>query len=114
MAQIGLYVESHQEQRTKQIVDETIHTYDHLVECGYAGWIYFIFCYKEILMIGTITYTRQLRQNLIDLDNKKRKLVEDKNKQAVKLIEIEYNKLLGVYIEHSKQTLKKKCKEFKM
>lgn len=65
-------------------------------------------------MIGTITYTRQLRQNLIDLDNKKRKLVEDKNKQAVKLIEIEYNKLLGVYIEYSKQTLKKKCKEFKM
>ena len=65
-------------------------------------------------MIGTITYTRQLRQNLIDLDNKKRKLVEDKNKQAVKLIEIEYNKLLGVYIEHSKQTLKKKSKEFKM
>ena len=108
MAQIGLYVESHQEQRTKQIMDETVYTYDHLVECGYVGWIYFIFCNKEILMKDVIIYTRYIRQKLIDLNNKKKKLIEDKNKHAVKRIEIEYDDVLDVYIEYSKQSLKTK------
>ena len=53
-------------------------------------------------------YTRYIRQQLINLDNKKKKLIEDKNKHAVKLIEIEYNDLLGVYIEYSIQSLKTK------
>ena len=61
-----------------------------------------------------IEYTRFLRQLLINLDNKKEKLIEDKNKHAVKLMETEYNHLLGMYIEYSKQSLKnKKCKEVK-
>ena len=54
------------------------------------------------------SYTRYVRQQLIHLDNKKKKLIEDKNKHAVKLIEIEYNDLLDVYIEYSIQSLKTK------
>ena len=60
-----------------------------------------------------ITYTRYIRQQLINLDNKKKKLIEDKNKHAVKLIEIEYNDLLGIYIDYSKQSLKIKIKNVK-
>ena len=62
----------------------------------------------------TIEYTRLLRQQLIYLNNKKKKLIEDKNKHAVESIETEYNHLLGIYIEYSKQSLKiKKYKEVK-
>ena len=52
-----------------------------------------------------VEYTRILRQQLINLDNKKKKLIEDKNKHDVKLIETEYNHLLGTYIEYSKRSI---------
>tara|TARA_Y100000389_G_C17381976_1_gene474865 strand:- start:997 stop:1188 length:192 start_codon:yes stop_codon:yes gene_type:complete len=57
-----------------------------------------------------VEYTRFLRQQLINLDNKKKKLIEDKNKHAVKLLETEYNHLLGTYIEYSKRSIEIKKK----
>ena len=58
--------------------------------------------------MNIVEHTRLLRQKIINLNNKKRKLIEDKNKYAVKLINIEYNELIGVYIEYSIQSLKTK------
>lgn len=58
--------------------------------------------------MNIVEHTRLLRQKIINLNNKKRKLIEDKNKHAVKLINIEYNELIGVYIEYSIQSLKTK------
>lgn len=53
-----------------------------------------------------VEYARILRQQLIYLNNKKKKLIEDKNKHALELIENEHSHLLGIYIEYSKRSIK--------
>jgi len=58
-------------------------------------------------------YTRTKRQDLIMLRIKKKKLLEDRNKDEVFNIDIQYNKVLEDYIYFSKLLIKKKYERTK-
>lgn len=58
-------------------------------------------------------YTRTKRQDLIMLRIKKKKLIEDRNKDEVFNIDIQYNKVLEDYISLSKILIKKKYERTK-
>lgn len=58
-------------------------------------------------------YARIIREKLILLDIKKKKLIEDKNKVSLKSINEEHNFLIGLYNYYSKISLENRKKSNK-
>lgn len=58
-------------------------------------------------------YARFIREKLISLDIRKKKLIEDKDGVSLKSINEEQNSLLGLYNHYSKMSLEKRRKVIK-